>query len=252
MPDYQSALRRTTGGQKGLAASVSVDPGGTATIADLVPFHPDEYPAIRGAAASSMDSLSHEPALPATSPVFGGLTEKDQQQAELLATRLQKRARHLRRWPTKRGITCYRIYERDIPELPFVIDRYEEHYHMTEYERPHDRDPGRHAAWLELMKKTVAQSLAVPIGNVHLKSRLRQKGARQYQRTSSTAKKIVVQEDNLRFLVNLSDYIDTGLFLDTSMGSRRGPGDAISQLICLHRFFFGLCGGRRSSFDHDR
>ena len=151
---------------------------------------------------------------PESSPVFGGLTGKDHEQAELFAARLKKRSRHLRRWPTKRGITCFRLYERDIPELPFVVDRYEEQFHMTEYERPHDRDPGRHAAWLELMKKTVAKTFELPIQQVHLKARLRQRGDLQHGRVASKTKQLTVQEAGLKFLVNLTDYIDTGLFLD--------------------------------------
>ena len=154
------------------------------------------------------------PTKPSHAPVFGGLHDKDQEQASLFATRLQKRARHLRRWPTKRGITCFRLYERDIPELPFVVDRYENHFHITEYERPHDRDPGRHAAWLELMKKTVAKTFDVPIKQIHLKTRRRQKGTQQHERQSTDSKKVIVNEGGLKFLINLSDYVDTGLFLD--------------------------------------
>ncbi len=111
-------------------------------------------PSLNGSDPSGADSHREAELSEATapvsvqqSPVFGGLTEKDQEQAELFATRLRKRAKHLRRWP-KRGITCYRLYERDIPELPFVVDRYEDQLHMTEYDRPHERDLGRHAGWL--------------------------------------------------------------------------------------------------------
>ncbi|HMO85565.1 MAG TPA: THUMP domain-containing protein, partial [Lacipirellulaceae bacterium] len=59
-------------------------------------------------------------------PAFGGLRSEASRQAQEFANRLQKLARHLRRWPAKRGITCYRIYDRDIPEIPLAIDRYEE------------------------------------------------------------------------------------------------------------------------------
>ena len=90
---------------------------------------------------------------------FGHLGEKAKHQAELFAARLTKRARHLRRWPTRRGITCFRLYERDIPEIPLVVDRYENYLHMTEYERPHDRDPAEHANWLDLMAQTAAETL---------------------------------------------------------------------------------------------
>lgn len=146
--------------------------------------------------------------------VFGALQAKDHEQAELFSVRLNKRAKHLRKWPVKKGITCFRLYERDIPELPFVVDRYENQYHITEYERPHDRDPGRHAAWLELMKKSVAKTFDVSIQYVHLKSRRRQTGNLQHNKIDATARNVIVGEGGFKFLVNLSDYVDTGLFLD--------------------------------------
>ena len=151
---------------------------------------------------------------PPKQPVFGGLQDVDNQQADLFGTRLKKRAKHLRRWPTRRGITCFRIYERDIPELPFVVDLYEDHLHIMEFERPHDRDMGRHGAWLELMKKAASKALDIPIQRVHFKTRLRQKGLSQHQKQGHRSKRIEVHEGGLSFLVNLDDYVDTGLFLD--------------------------------------
>jgi len=147
-------------------------------------------------------------------PIFKGVEPKDNEQAELFHNRLTNRARHLRRWPTKRGITCYRLYERDIPEIPLVVDRYEDSLHITEYERPHERDLARHAAWLELMKKTAAATLEIPIQNVFLKKRLKNRDTGQYHKFDSRGNLIPVQESGLTFLVNLQDYVDTGLFLD--------------------------------------
>lgn len=142
------------------------------------------------------------------------LQVKDYEQATLFRNRLAKLARHLRRWPTKRGITCFRVYERDIPEIPLVVDRYEDHLHITEYERPHDRSPSRQAAWLELMRLTAAVALDIPPAQTHLKSRVLSEEQRQYEKVSDAQQRIVVQEDGLKFLVNLTDYVDTGLFLD--------------------------------------
>ena len=147
-------------------------------------------------------------------PLFGGLNAKDREQADLFKSRLVKRARHLRRWPTKRGISCFRVYERDIPEIPLIVDRYEDYLHITEYERPHDRDLARHAAWLELMCETAAESLNVPTNHVYLKKRLKDSDTRQYQKVSNAGKVVEVHEGGLKFLVNLTDYVDTGLFLD--------------------------------------
>lgn len=145
---------------------------------------------------------------------FGSLPDKAQHQAELFATRLRKRAKHLRRWPNKRGITCFRLYERDIPEIPLVVDRYENHLHLSEFERPHDRDPAQHANWLDLMAQTAGETLDIPKQNVYLKKRIRQRGNSQHQKVDQTEQRIPVQEGGLTFLVNLADYVDTGLFLD--------------------------------------
>jgi 23S rRNA (guanine2445-N2)-methyltransferase / 23S rRNA (guanine2069-N7)-methyltransferase len=151
---------------------------------------------------------------PAVRPAFGGLTQKAREQAEIFRSRLVKRARHLRRWPTKFGITCYRIYERDIPEVPLVVDCYEDNLHIAEFDRPHDRTPAEHGDWLDLMKRTAAEVLEVPLVNVFLKRHQRQRGDWQYERVGSEGATRVVSEAGLRFEVNLSDYLDTGLFLD--------------------------------------
>jgi len=172
--------------------------------------------------ASAEPTINETPkATPAPVPIpakpkalFGGLEAKDHEQAQLFQNRLSKRAKHLRRWPTKRGVTCFRIYERDIPEIPLVVDRYEDHLHITEYERPHERDLARHAAWLELKRKTAAETLDVPLVNTHLKKRRRDSDSRQYEKIDSMGRRVTVGEGGLKFLINLTDYVDTGLFLD--------------------------------------
>lgn len=147
-------------------------------------------------------------------PVFGGLTTKGREQAELFSRRLTKRARHFRRWPVRQGISCFRLYERDIPEIPLVVDRYEDHLHITEYDRPHDRDPGQHADWLDLMVTTACEALELPRSHAFLKRRQRQRGAKQHDRIDEQNYELIIKEGGLRFIVNLSDYVDTGLFLD--------------------------------------
>ena len=163
------------------------------------------------AAASAIASTTAE-SQPAA--LFGGLTDKDNEQAGLFRNRLTKLARHLRRWPTKRNITCFRLYERDIPEIPLVVDRYEDYLHITEYERPHDRNIARHAQWLDLMCETAAETLGVPTANVFLKRRKKDSHNRQYEKVSRAGKIATVNEGGLKFLINLTDYVDTGLFLD--------------------------------------
>jgi 23S rRNA (guanine2445-N2)-methyltransferase / 23S rRNA (guanine2069-N7)-methyltransferase len=149
-----------------------------------------------------------------TKPAFGGLLDGSTRQFEEFAHRLRKRARHLRRWPTKRGITCYRLYDRDVPDVPLVVDRYEEALHLAEYERPHERTVAEHADWLDRLVRIAGEVLEVVPANIFLKRRSRQRGTSQYQRVSDTRALRVVHESGLKFQVNLSDYLDTGLFLD--------------------------------------
>ena len=120
----------------------------------------------------------------------------------------------MRRWPAKRGITCYRVYGRDIPEVPLAVDLYEGRAHISEYERPSERTPAEHLDWLDLMVKTTAEVLEIPPEDVFMKSRTRQKGGGQHGVLSRDHRIFEVQEGGLKFEVNLSDYVDTGLFLD--------------------------------------
>ncbi len=161
----------------------------------------------------SKDQPKTEPE-PELKPVFGGTSEKADQTAEIFANRLKKRAKHLRRWPTKRGITCFRLYEKDVPEVPLVVDRYEDHLHITEYGRPHDRNLGEHGAWLDQMIETASKSLGVHRDKIFFKRKNRQVSKTQHEKVSADSDSIVVNEGGLKFLVNLSDYVDTGLFLD--------------------------------------
>ncbi len=179
-----------------LGAPGDNDPSVETTASELPPKPPRPYVHAVGQAA------------------FGALPENAKHQAELFATRLRKRAKHFRKMMARRNITCYRLYERDVPEIPLVVDRYENYLHLSEFERPHDRDIAQHAAWLDLMAATAGQALDVPVENVYLKRRARQRGKTQHEKVAQTEQRIPVQEGGLTFLVNLADYIDTGLFLD--------------------------------------
>ena len=161
------------------------------------------------------EKLSSKPfAQPSTKQAFGGLSDEAKRQKEEFTNRLRKRAKHFRKWPTKRGITCYRIYDRDIPEIPFAIDRYENSLHIAEYERPHARTPAQHADWLDMVVRTAADVLEVERSEAFLKQRAPQRGSSQYERVAEVNALRTVHEAGLKFMVNLSDYLDTGLFLD--------------------------------------
>jgi len=189
-------------------------------------------------------------------PAFGGLDAKADVQADLLKSRLLKNARHLRRWP-KKGIHCYRLYDRDIPEIPLVIDRYHDHLHITDYVRPTERTVAEYADWLDHMAEIAGQTLDIPADQVFVKRRARQAGKSQHQRVADQAAVIQVEEGGLRFEVNLSDYVDTGLFLDhRNLRSRVGEqarGKHVLNLFCYTGAFsvYAAAGGAVSTTSVD-
>jgi 23S rRNA (guanine2445-N2)-methyltransferase / 23S rRNA (guanine2069-N7)-methyltransferase len=191
-------------------------------------------------------------------PAFGGLQESATRQAEEFANRLQNRARHFRRWPTKRGITCFRLYERDVPDVPLVVDRYEDALHIAEFARPHDRSPAQHADWLDLMARTASKVLEVPRERVFLKFRDRQRGDDQYTRVNDRGARFVVHEGGLKFVVNLSDYVDTGLFLDhrntRQMVRERSAGKQVLNLFSYTGSFtvYAAAGGALTTTTVDK
>ena len=184
---------------------------------------------------------------------FGGLRPESERQAKELAARLRNRARHLRRWPTKRGITCYRLYDRDVPDVPLAVDRYGDAVVAAEYERPHERTPAEHADWLDLMVRTIAKTLEVDRRDVYLKRRERQRGEAQYHRVADDRHIRLVDEGGLRFRVNLSDYLDTGLFLDhrqtRSMVRDLAEGKRVLNLFAYTGSFsvYAAAGGAAST-----
>ena len=128
--------------------------------------------------------------------------------------RLAKRFKHLAKWARRQGIEAFRIYDRDIPEIPLAIDWYAGWLHASEYDRPHERTEIEHDVWLDRMIEAAADELGVPPNQTFLKARRRQRGGGQYQKLDARRTLLTVKEGGLEFEVNLSDYLDTGLFLD--------------------------------------
>lgn len=149
-------------------------------------------------------------------------SEKDERQAEYFSNRLQKNEKTLRKWARSRDIGALRLYDRDIPEVPLAVDLYREEAGEDKgpalvialYERPYEKDEAEEAAWLGLMAAAASRALAVQPRRIYLKTRKRMKGLAQYGRQGDESAEAVVRESGLRFRVNFSDYLDTGLFLD--------------------------------------
>jgi 23S rRNA (guanine2445-N2)-methyltransferase / 23S rRNA (guanine2069-N7)-methyltransferase len=134
--------------------------------------------------------------------------------AQMVANRLRKNRKHLERWARREGVTCYRLYDADLPEYAVAIDRYEEWVQVQEYAPPETIDPHQAKVRLREALAAVRAVLEVPRERVFVKVRRPQKGTDQYQKLAARGEFHEVREGACRFLVNFSDYLDTGLFLD--------------------------------------
>ncbi len=135
-------------------------------------------------------------------------------EAEMLANRLRKNLRRLGRWARRENITCYRLYDGDIPEYNVAIDLYDGAAHVQEWARPRSVDPERAEQHLRDVFHVVPDVLGISSDDVTLVVRRRQSAGGQYEKRADQGRLRVVHEGPLRFLVNLTDYLDTGLFLD--------------------------------------
>jgi 23S rRNA (guanine2445-N2)-methyltransferase / 23S rRNA (guanine2069-N7)-methyltransferase len=133
---------------------------------------------------------------------------------EDLANRLIKNLSQLLPWAESEGITCFRLYESDIPEYNLAIDLYEEWIHVQEYAPPASIDPAKAEERFSLALQVIRSVFDVPRSRVFIKTRQKQKGAQQYQKKPGQGNLYEVHEGGGRFLVNFTDYLDTGLFLD--------------------------------------
>ena len=116
---------------------------------------------------------------------------------------------------SRQQISCYRLYDRDLPEFPLIIDVYENEVLVTEYRSQHRLSLEEYNEWMDGSIQVVKAVLGKKEEQLHVKERrVKENRKDQYQKTASSQDFITVLEGGLKFLVNLEDYLDTGLFLD--------------------------------------
>lgn len=133
---------------------------------------------------------------------------------QMFANRLQKNLKQLGKWARKEGIQCYRLYDADMPEYALAVDLYGDWVHVQEYAPPRSIDPEKAQARLLDALAAIPQALQIDPSRVVVKRRERQTGTRQYERQGAEGRFMEVNEGGVKLLVNLTDYLDTGLFLD--------------------------------------
>jgi 23S rRNA (guanine2069-N7)-methyltransferase len=133
----------------------------------------------------------------------------------MFANRLEKVYRHISKQAKRLGVTCYRVYDHDLPEFPFCIEVYEDKLYVAEYDRRHRMSENAHEEWLGRSLNVMSDIFQIQTADIFLRLRRRKPGKLgQYRKDSADQHAFVVHENRLKFLVNLSDYLDTGLFLD--------------------------------------
>ena len=136
------------------------------------------------------------------------------QMAEDYANRLRKNVKKLEKWAKQQGIECYRLYDADLPDYNVAVDRYGSKVVVQEYAPPKTVDAQKARQRLFDVINATLSVLDVSSSQLVLKTRERQKGTNQYEKLAQKGEFQLVEEFNAKLWVNLTDYLDTGLFLD--------------------------------------
>lgn len=151
------------------------------------------------------------------------------------------------------GVTCYRVYDHDLPEFPFAIEFYEDKIYLAEYLRRHGMTDEEHEVWLDQCIAVITEITDIKPASIFVRQRKRMSHRdEQYEKIDSKKECFTVEENGLKFLVNLADYLDTGLFLDhritRQMARELAPGKRVLNLFCYTGSFsvYTAAGGAAS------
>jgi 23S rRNA (cytosine1962-C5)-methyltransferase len=177
----------------------------------------------------------------------------NEEKLQMFRNRLTKMYRHVAKLARRQGVSCYRIYDHDLPEFPFCIELYEDKIYLAEYNRRHGMTDDEHQAWLESCVPVISGILDIPDEKIYFRQRRRKAGRLdQYEKLASEQEFFVVKEAGLSFKVNLTDYLDTGLFLDhritRGMVRDEARGKRVLNLFCYTGSFsvYAAAGGAAS------
>ncbi len=161
---------------------------------------------------------------PGALPIFDADAARARPGAAMFANRLRKNLAQHSAWARRERVACYRVYDADMPEYAFSIDLYqsapegaeqrERWAYVQEYAPPKSVEPAKARARREEAFAVLPDVLGIERERVHLRTRRRQKGGAQYSKVAERGEFQTVEEGGLQFLVNFTDYLDTGIFLD--------------------------------------
>jgi 23S rRNA (cytosine1962-C5)-methyltransferase len=172
------------------------------------------------------------------------------EKATMFRNRLTKVFRHMSKLARRQEVSCYRIYDHDLPEFPLCIEMYEDWLYVAEYRRNHHMEEAEHDEWLNACKSIIEEITGIPASRIVLRTRQRKSNRQdQYQKLDDEKEYMLVREQGLKFSINLTDYLDTGLFLDHRMTRAMVRSDAqgkkILNLFCYTGSFsvYAAAGG---------
>lgn len=143
------------------------------------------------------------------------MPDKSNLKFEMFENRLRKVYRIRFKVARKQGISCFRLYDLDMPEFPFCIDYYEGRIYVAEYNRQHKLDEQEYKAWMQGSLDVISKVLEADKTNIFVKQRkVIEDRQEQYHKMADSSREFIVKEGGHQFIINLSDYLDTGLFLD--------------------------------------
>lgn len=161
------------------------------------------------------DAVSGKEKTPDTAtPVVTAEKKTRSDNAVMFENRLRKNLKHLGKWARRQQVSCYRLYDTDLPQYALAIDVYGKEVHVQEYKAPSEIDDFTTQQRLHEALDVIAEVLDVQPQAIVLKTRQIQSGNEQYLRQDETGRTRIVGENDLKFVINLRDYLDTGLFLD--------------------------------------
>lgn len=173
-----------------------------------------------------------------------------------LANRLARMRKHWAKWARKRDITCYRVYDRDIPEYPFVADIYEDHLILTEMATAaFEARPNLPELRLEI-QKLFCSTFDIPAAHLHLKTRFKRAEGEQYEKQAE-ADGFVARENGLKFKIYPDNWLDVGLFLDhrnlRAEVQKISAGKNVLNLFCYTGSFsvYAAAGGAQAVHNVD-
>ncbi|WP_235918469.1 class I SAM-dependent methyltransferase [Sediminibacterium soli] len=170
--------------------------------------------------------------------------------ADMFRNRLAKVYKHRSKQAKRMQVGCYRVYDHDLPEFPFCIELYEDKLYLAEYLRRHGMTDEAHEEWLDKCLQVIQEVMEIPVAKMFVRQRKRQSHREgQYEKMDMRQEFFTVLENGLKFQVNLTDYLDTGLFLDhrstRQMVRELSQGKRVLNLFCYTGSFsvYAASGG---------